>query len=119
MKRKIYYLSTCSTCKRIMNSMPLDGFILQDIKTESITNQQLGEMIDLNKGINSLFSKRAMKYRQYGLHNQELTEKEMKEWILKEYTFLTRPVIIMGNKLFVGSGKANIEAMLKYINFNH
>ncbi|MFT5737724.1 MAG: arsenate reductase, partial [Maribacter sp.] len=36
--KKIYHLSTCSTCQRILKELqPLQGFTLQDIKTETIT----------------------------------------------------------------------------------
>ena len=37
---KIYYLSTCDTCKRIMNQWNLDGVQFQDIKHEPITEEQ-------------------------------------------------------------------------------
>ena len=35
---KIYYLSTCDTCKRIITELQLKekGFVFQDIKTEKI-----------------------------------------------------------------------------------
>ena len=43
---KIYYLSTCDTCKRIITELELKekGFVFQDIKTEKITAAQLEEM---------------------------------------------------------------------------
>ena len=43
--KKIYYLSTCDTCKRILNDIeaPAD-FELQDIKTDEITKKQIEEM---------------------------------------------------------------------------
>ncbi|MDH6602215.1 arsenate reductase-like glutaredoxin family protein [Myroides gitamensis] len=40
--RKIYYLSSCDTCKRILGQMPnLETFELQDIKKEPVTAAQL------------------------------------------------------------------------------
>ena len=40
--KKIYYLSTCDTCKRIMKELPLDDFIKVDIKTDPLTENDLG-----------------------------------------------------------------------------
>ena len=43
--KKVYYLSTCSTCKRIMSELDLTDFEQQDIKSQSITSVQLEEII--------------------------------------------------------------------------
>ncbi|CAN0601655.1 unnamed protein product, partial [Ectocarpus sp. 12 AP-2014] len=46
--KKIYHLSTCSTCQRIIKDLqPLVDFELQDIKTQPITNDQLEQMQSL------------------------------------------------------------------------
>ena len=44
--KKIYHLSSCSTCVRIINELELKEkkFEFQDIKTEKITSSQLAEM---------------------------------------------------------------------------
>jgi arsenate reductase len=39
-----------------------------------------------------------------------LTETDYKNYILEEYTFLKRPVIFIGSKIFVGNTKAVIES---------
>jgi arsenate reductase len=59
----------------------------------------------------ALFSRRAIKYKELGLKDQPLTEKDFRKYILQEYTFLKRPVVIAGNKIFVGSEKKTIEAL--------
>jgi arsenate reductase len=41
----------------------------------------------------------------------ELTEDDYKNYILKEYTFLKRPVIIIGSKIFIGNSKNTIAAV--------
>lgn len=104
--KKIYHLSTCSTCQRILKELqPLDGFTLQDIKTEPITPAQLEEMRGLTGSYLSLFSKRAMLFRQRGLHEQILGEDDYKKLILEQYTFLKRPVILFGESIFIGNSK--------------
>jgi len=111
--KKIYCLSTCSTCHRIMDEIAAEaeGFTLQDIKTEKITPAQLDEMKDKAGSYEALFSRRALKYKELGLKDKQLTEKDYRRLILEEYTFLKRPVVILGQKIFVGSEKKTVEAL--------
>lgn len=111
--KKIYHLSTCSTCKRILEEISAkeNGFVLQDIKTEKITPAQLDEMHKLAGSYEALFSRRSQKYRPMGLHEKELTEKDYRDLILEEYTFLKRPVAIVGKQIFVGSDKKTVEGL--------
>lgn len=109
--KKIYHLGSCSTCIRILKELqPLDGVVLQDIKTEQITAQQLEEVKDLSGSYESLFSKRAMLFRQRGLHEQQLSEDDYKNLILEHYTFLKRPVILVDEQIFVGNSKKTVQA---------
>jgi arsenate reductase-like glutaredoxin family protein len=113
--RKIYYLKTCDTCRRILKSINTEGFILQEIKTEPITVAQLEEMHTLTNSYEALFSKRSKKYSAMDLKNQALTEKDYKQLILDEYTFLKRPVIIVDKEIFVGNAKKTIEALKLFL----
>jgi len=108
--KKIYYLKTCDTCRRILNKMDTTSFVLQEIKSEPITVKQLEELFALTKSYEALFSRRAKKYKQMDLKNQNLTEKDYRQLILDEYTFLKRPVIIINNKVFAGNTKKEITA---------
>lgn len=113
--KKIYFLKTCDTCKRILNSINIDGFILQDIKTEPITVIQLEEMHILSGSYEALFSRRAKKYKAMDLKNQDLSEADIKQLILEEYTFLKRPVMISHDQIFIGSSKNNIKKLIDYL----
>lgn len=114
--KKIYYLSTCSTCKKIIQDLNLSNdFEFQDIKTTKITNVQLQEMAKLSGSYESLFSRRAVKYKSMGLKEKKLTENECKNLILDEYTFLKRPVIIIDDAIFVGNAVKTIEAAKKIL----
>ena len=109
--KKIYHLSSCSTCKRILNELePSSAYILQDIKTDKITEEQLEEMHELAGSYEALFSKRAQLYKDKDLKNQELDEDDYKGFILEHYTFLKRPVIINNDKIFIGNSKSTIES---------
>jgi arsenate reductase (glutaredoxin) len=111
--KKIYHLSACSTCKRILDEVGAveKGVKLQDIKTEPITPAQIDEMKALAGSYESLFSRRSMKYRPMGLHEKTLTEKDYRDLILQEYTFLKRPVAIIGKQIFVGNDKKTVEGL--------
>ncbi|MBP2834118.1 hypothetical protein J8281_18115 [Aquimarina sp. U1-2] len=109
--KKIYHLSTCDTCKRILNELnPSSTFVLQDIKTEEITKEQLEEMHRLAGSYEALFSKRARLYKERGLKNQNLSEEDYKNLILEHYTFLKRPVIMINDQVFIGNSKKVVEA---------
>src|ERR1700740_1112355 len=101
---KIYYLSTCDTCKRIISDLGLKEkkFEFQDIKTEKMTPAQLSEMKKAVGSYEALFSRVSLKYKALGLAQKQLTEEDYRKYILEEYTFLKRPVIFIGNKVFVG-----------------
>ncbi|PKP45472.1 MAG: hypothetical protein CVT95_08680 [Bacteroidetes bacterium HGW-Bacteroidetes-12] len=114
--KKIYYLSTCSTCKKIIQELNLSNdFEFQDIKTTKITDVQLQEMRKLSGSYESLFSKRAIKYKTMGLKDKELTENDIKKLILEEYTFLKRPVIIIDDTIFVGNSAKTVDAAKKLL----
>lgn len=114
--KKAFYLSTCSTCQKILAQINApDSFQMQDIKTSPITLDQLEEMRDLAGNYESLFSRRALKYRSMVLNEKNLGEDDYKKWILEEYTFLKRPVLIVDHKIFIGNSKKVVEAFLSKI----
>ena len=109
--RKVYYLSTCSTSKRIIDTLRLKdkNFTFQDIKFKPVSSEELAEMYKLAGSYESLFSKIARKYKELKLKEANLQEEDFKHYILKEYTFLKRPVVIIGMEIFIGSSKANVQ----------
>ena len=96
---------------RIINELSLpNDFILQDIKTEAITEAQIEEMKLISGSYESLFSKRARLYKELGLKEKSLTETDYKNYILEHYTFLKRPVILYNSSIFIGNSKKVVEA---------
>lgn len=110
--KKIYYLNTCSTCLRIMKELGIteEHFVLQNIKTEPITAEQLEAMKNAAGSYEALFSRRAMKYKSMGLKEKTLSENDYKNLILEEYTFLKRPVVLINGQFFVGNSKKVVAA---------
>ncbi len=111
--KKMYCLSPCSTCSAIIKVTQPEkkGISLQDIKTQKITAAELDEMKALSGTYESLFSRRALKYKALGLKDKKLEEKDYRKLILEEYTFLKRPVTIIGKQIFVGSEKKTVAAL--------
>ncbi len=109
-KNKIYHLSTCNTCQRIIKELDASKFELIDIKATHISESNLNALKDEHGSYEALFNKRAMKYRAMGLNKEELTEDQWKKHILSEYTFLKRPVIIIGEQSFIGNSKKTVAA---------
>ena len=97
--------------KRIEKEIkPPKDAAMQDIKTEPITPAQIDEMKKLAGSYEALFSRVALKYRGWGLNTMTLTEKDYRKYILEEYTFLKRPVIIVNDKIFVGNSPKSVAA---------
>ena len=93
--KKIYHLSSCSTCQRIIKELnPGQDVELQNIKTQPITESQIDQMAKMVGSYEALFSRRAIKYKSMGLKEKTLSEQDYRQLILDEYTFLKRPVIV-------------------------
>lgn len=109
--KKIYHLSTCNSCRKIIAALNNgEGFELQDIKFANLDAAQLDYLRERVGSYEALFSRRAMKFREQGLHEQELSEADYRRLILEEYTFLKRPVVIIGEEVFVGNGSKAVAA---------
>lgn len=112
--KKVYYLKTCDTCRRIMQENNLDaehGFESQDIKIEKISPKQLDALKKITGSFETIFSKKSKKYSELGLKDRNLSENDYRDLILEEYTFLKRPVILLGDQVFSGSDKKTMDAL--------
>lgn len=115
--KKIYFLSTCDTCKRILADLDASAaFELQDIKKDPLTRQQLEHLRELSGSYESLFSKRARLYKERNLKEKELSEEDYKNLLLEHYTFLQRPVVVTEQKIFIGNSKKTIAAAKASLN---
>lgn len=94
-----------------MTNLNLEGFELQDIKTQKITLEQVEELRKLAGSYEALFSRRAMKFKSMGLAEKTLSEEDYKQLILDEYTFLKRPVFVADDRIFIGSSAKVIKAL--------
>ena len=107
---KIYYLASCDTCRKIIKSLPKsDGLVFHDIKQNPITIEELEDMKRLSGTYEALFSRKAQLYKSLDLKNKSLTEKDYRDYILQHYTFLSRPVFIINDKIYIGNNSKVIQ----------
>ncbi len=108
--KKLYYLSSCSTCKRIIKQwgLPRD-FDMQDVKSNPLTLEDLSQMHQRSGSYQALFSRRAKLFYERQLGAEDLDEARYKSLLLEHYTFLKRPVLIWDDQIFIGSAKATVE----------
>ena len=115
---KIYTLSTCDTSRKILKPIVLTDFIVKDIKKESITSDELDELKKLAGSYEALFSRRSRSYIALGLKEKKLSEEDYRNYILEDYTFLKRPVVLVGDEIFIGNSKKNVEALYLKLGIN-
>ena len=93
--KKVYFLKTCSTCKRIMSEFDLTDFEQREIKSKAVSEEELEEMYDLSNSYEALFSKKSTQIKERNIEVKSLQEEDFKKLILEDYRFLKRPVFIM------------------------
>jgi arsenate reductase len=112
---EVYGLPYCTTCQRAMQYLQERGVTLQnfrDVKTQPLTRAEVEDLARKVGSADKLFSRRAMKYRQMGLHEQQLSEDDLLRLMTEEYTFVTRPVIVRGNRATAGFSAKRVEELV-------
>ncbi len=100
-----------------MSQVPgIDLFEKIDIKIENISETDLDKAALFAGGYEQIFSKRARKFRSEGWHQKKLSESEYRTLMLKEYTFLKRPVFFIDDRIYIGNTKKNIESLIDDLN---
>lgn len=89
------------------------SFILQDLKVQGITEDEVEELFNLTDSYEALFNKRARLYKERNLKDKTLLEEDYLNLILEHYTFLKRPVIVNNDAIFIGNSKKTVEAAKK------
>ncbi|WP_440879324.1 arsenate reductase family protein [Tenacibaculum sp. C7A-26P2] len=114
--KKVYFLKSCDTCRKILKEVNIEGFEKQEIKTDPIKIDQLEQMHSYSNSYEALFNKRAKLYKDLKSKQPNLSEIDYKNHILKEYTFLKRPVFIVDNDIYIGNNRKVIEALKEKLN---
>jgi arsenate reductase len=113
---EFYWLPHCTTCQKAARFLEERGIALEqrrDLKMEPLTRAEVERLARLVGGARELFSKRARKYRALGLDKRELSDDEMLRLMEEEYTFIKRPVLIIGERAIAGFTPKAYERFLQ------
>jgi arsenate reductase len=97
---ELYWLPHCSTCQKAKAFLEAQGVsftVVHDLKASPLSDVQVKRLADAVGSPEALFSKRAMKFRQWGLHEKTLNSEELLAYMGQEYTFIKRPVTLFSN----------------------
>lgn len=109
--KKVWHLSTCKTCRRILCELGgLEGFEHQNLRERHISPEDLDWLKSKTGSYESLFNRQSVKYKEMGLKDKSLSEDDYRRLILSHYSFLKRPVIVIGEEVFVGNAAKTVEA---------
>ncbi|MBS3738351.1 arsenate reductase family protein [Mesohalobacter halotolerans] len=109
--KKVLYLSTCNTCKRILSEVNIEGFDLQDTKKTPASKKDIEFLRQHVDSYEALINRRAQLWQKRGLKNQNLSEEDFKALLLEHYSFIKRPIFIDDDKVFIGNSKKVVEAL--------
>jgi arsenate reductase len=113
--KTVYFLSSCSTCQRILKQLNLPSDIaLIDIKQTNIDGEALDKTAVMAGSYEQLFSKKAMKYKALGYDKLSLSEIEYRNIIVEEYTFLRRPVIVYNDFFSIGNSNEEVNKAVAF-----
>lgn len=112
--KKVFYLKTCGTCKKILSQFDISSWELREIKANSITEEELADMYRLTHSYEALFSKKSTQIKKRDIQLEQLTEEDYKNLILDHYSFLKRPVFLTNTEIFAGSDKKNLEKLTAF-----
>ncbi|MGI8639981.1 MAG: arsenate reductase family protein [Pyrinomonadaceae bacterium] len=100
-----YWLPDCTTCQKAKRRLERHNVSItqfRDLKEEPLSRKEVENLSKMLGGADELFSRRAIKYRQMKLNERELSEEEMIDLMADEYTFLKRPILVVGGKATAG-----------------
>ena len=115
--KKVFYLKTCSTCKKIMSQFDLTDWELRELKSKNITEAELEDLFKQTNSYEALFSKKSTQIKARGIDVNSLKETDFKNLILEHYSFLKRPVFVTHKEIFVGNEKATIKNLTSGFNY--
>ena len=109
--KKVLYLSTCNTCKRIISEVNTDEFELQDTKKNPASLEDIEFLRNHANSYEELINRRAQLWQKRDLKNKSLNEEDYKNLLLEHYSFLKRPIFIDGENVFIGNSKKTTNAL--------
>lgn len=105
--KKVYFLSTCDTCKKIMKQVGVTSdFEMVDLKSHSFSSTELDLFLSVLPNPYDLINKRSILYRELNLKGKELSRNEVVSLIKQHYTLIKRPIFVLDNEVFIGNSSS-------------
>jgi arsenate reductase len=111
----VYWLPYCTTCQKAVAHLEARGVAVRafrNLKEQPLSQDEVRALAARVGGVDKLFSRRAMKYRAMGMHEREVPEDEMVKLMAEEYTFVTRPVIVRGDRATAGFSAKRVDELV-------
>jgi arsenate reductase-like glutaredoxin family protein len=83
----------------------------RDYFKEPFSEEEIREMAGI-AGIDQIFARRSPSLKQLGLAGQELSEDEMVRLMLQEPKLVRRPMMRVGDRVFVGGGASVMDSVV-------
>ena len=115
---RIYHLSTCDTCRKILAQLNTSGIELINLREQHISPEDLDFMKSKTGSYESLFNKRAQKYKLLSDDQKPVKDSDFRPLILSDYTFLKRPAAILGEAVVAGNDTRSVEELKHLVNGN-
>ena len=107
--KRIFYLSTCDTCKRILSSWNTDGIELQDIKTAD--DRRAGRSYDwLGRICRGPVLETCTQIQGIGVEGSKFIRCSNSSIHHRRVHLPKRPVLVLDEQIFVGNSKKVVEA---------
>lgn len=116
-----YGLPNCTTCQKALRRLDyhrVADIEKRNIKDAPLSRSEIEKLAAMLGGIENLFSRRSTKYRELGLKDKTLSEKEMLDLMAGEYTFLKRPILVAGETAIAGFFEKEYDAFFSAANQN-
>ena len=83
----------------------------RDFFKETFSEDELREMIAM-VGVEQIFARRSPSLKQMGLDGKELSEDEIVRLMLQDPKLVRRPIMRVGNQIFVGGASSAVSAAI-------
>ncbi|MHA3043866.1 arsenate reductase family protein [Riemerella anatipestifer] len=95
-----------------MQDLDLSDWNLREIKSAPINEKELSQMHAITKSYEELFSKRSTQIKANNIDVKKLKEEDFKTLLLQHYSFLKRPVFLIGKEdIYIGNSSKTIEVL--------
>ena len=106
---KVYYKSSCVTCRKVMSEMAKAGKDVEkrDIFREPLSEGELKRIIALSgKRPHELLRRRDRMYGELGLGDKKLPDSQIIRLMAENPGLIARPIVIAGDAVHVGAAGA-------------